>query len=99
MALALAPGSPQLLGLIGSSGVGGVLLLKASLRRVQALDTGDFFGSVFGHRRISDFIFPKTSFPGFAILSDVALRNMLHVANVKDEPRHCAARRVRQQPA
>jgi len=46
-----------------------------------------------------NFVLLKISFPGFAILSDVALRNMLYLANAIDEPRHCAARRVRQQPA
>ena len=48
--------------------------------------------SVFGYRLFSDFIFPKTSFPGFAILSDVALRNMIYLANDIDEPRLRLAR-------
>jgi hypothetical protein len=48
--------------------------------------------SVCGYRLISDFIFPKTSFPDFAILSDVASRNMLYLANDQDEPRVPLAR-------
>ena len=40
-----------------------------------------------GYRSISDFSFPKSVFPVVAILSDVASRNMLYLANVKSEPR------------
>ena len=53
--------------------------------------------SVFGYRLISDFILPKSVFPVVAILSDVASRNMLHVANATDEPRRKRARQVRKQ--
>jgi hypothetical protein len=81
--------------MVGSSGVGGFLLPKASLRRLQVLNTGDFFFQFWGYRSISDFILPKSVFPVVAILSDVASRNMLYLANATDEPRLQLARGVR----
>ena len=70
----------------------GVHLPKASLRRLQVSNAGDFFFQFWGYRSISDFILLKTSFPGFAILSDVASRKMLYLANDIDEPRLRLAR-------
>ena len=50
----------------------GVHLPKASLRRLQVSNAGDFFFQFCGYRSISDFILPKSVFPVVAILSGEA---------------------------
>jgi hypothetical protein len=102
--LALAPGSPPISGLIGSSGSwvsafrvlgfwtlgsGSGPLLGPKIHSSESfapsrtgIEYWRLLLSVFGYRLISDFIFPETSFAGIVILSDIALRNTLYLANV-----------------
>ena len=90
---------------LGHLGLGGVLVLKASLRRLQVSHTGGnfFLGSGIldsGLLRCLELHTSEICFSGrWHTLWWGITAYMLYVANVTDEPRHCVARRVRQQPA
>ena len=74
MALALAPGSPQISGWFGTSGSGWGAFAESFAPSLTGIGYWRLLFQFLGYRSISDFILPKSVFPVVAILSDDELR-------------------------